>query len=447
MLYKLNITDSPLFAEITFKNKNKIFTEKIAGESYYQWFYFYFVPDGKNNELPYEHRILNNSYWFTYNESKKELFININELKDQPQESLKSFTSRLSKFIENNDIDKTILDLRNNRGGDNYKSRVLLNVFRDNPKINKDGKFFTLISRRTFSAAVNLTSLLENQTKTIFVGEPTGQGPTQYGDAKMHTLPNSSIHVFLSSLKWQGSFEEYDRQSINPHYSVKYLFNDYINKNDPALKLIDGLVLSNHTKPVLKKDISGEYVYKNEQIISISKKQNKLYLKAEDFVPGSLLDINTEVYQVNDSLYKTDLRFLNIVVKNEQLSFIINNKIIALKKKPENFKFPIQYLLEGNVKRGVAEVYNNIQKYTKYNIEGKLNSLGYSLYNSKKLQEAVMVFELNTKLYPKSSNAWDSYGESLVEIGDFKSAKKAYLKALELNPENKTSQIMITKIN
>ena len=196
LLFQLQITNDPLSAKVTFMKDGETFTETIKGKSYYQWFYFYFSPNRENNALPYEHRLLDKNYWFTYDESSQNLYVNINNLKDDSSESIKQFSNRLVEFTDTNSINKTILDLRNNRGGDNFKARALLKVFRDQKKVNKHGKFFTLISRRTFSAGVNLATLLENQTKTIFIGEPTGQGPTQFGDAKGYKLPNSGIHFF-----------------------------------------------------------------------------------------------------------------------------------------------------------------------------------------------------------------------------------------------------------
>ena len=46
------------------------------------------------------------------------------------------------------------------------------------------------------------------------------------------------------------------------------------------------------------------------------------------------------------------------------------------------------------------------------------------------------LFRLNTELYPDSWNPYDSYGESLLEVGDTINGIKAYAKSLELNPDN-----------
>ena len=49
--------------------------------------------------------------------------------------------------------------------------------------------------------------------------------------------------------------------------------------------------------------------------------------------------------------------------------------------------------------------------------EEELNSFGYELLNSKKEKDALEIFILNTKLYPKAFNTFDSLGEVLLLLG------------------------------
>jgi tetratricopeptide (TPR) repeat protein len=72
----------------------------------------------------------------------------------------------------------------------------------------------------------------------------------------------------------------------------------------------------------------------------------------------------------------------------------------------------------------------------KYNGENIVNNLGYRFMGQKKMEEAKAAFELNVKLFPNSFNAWDSYAEYFLTIGDNPAAIKYYKKSLELNPDN-----------
>ena len=451
LLFDLGITENSLSAKISYTKDGIDTIETIEGKSYYKWLYFYFSPDRKNNQMPFEHKMLNNSYWYDYNSTKKEIYVNVNNLQDQSGESIKAFSKRLNDFITKNEVGKTILDLRNNRGGNNFKARHLLKVFRDNPKTNKQGAFFTLISRRTFSAAVNLATLLENQTETIFVGEPTGQGPTQYGDAKQVTLPNSKILLPLSSLKWQGALPQDNRQSIAPDYTVTYTSKDYLNQIDPALKLIESIKIKQKKTIVsntIIDDVVGNYLMNDDQILSIKKDSNGYKLSATDFIPGSLRDIHTVVYQgYTESEFNTSINGFRLSIRNKTPSIIFYKDTIELVQLEKGFQFPIQKIVKGNYDEGIIEMNNHIEVYKNYPLEGYLNRLGYKKLYEKETDLAVKIFKLNTKLFPISTNVWDSYGEALLVQGLVKEAKDAYKRILELDPENKAARNMLLKFN
>jgi len=50
--------------------------------------------------------------------------------------------------------------------------------------------------------------------------------------------------------------------------------------------------------------------------------------------------------------------------------------------------------------------------------ENELNMLGYQLLAREKIEEAIAIFELNTQVFPASSNAFDSLGEAYMTAGD-----------------------------
>lgn len=79
---------------------------------------------------------------------------------------------------------------------------------------------------------------------------------------------------------------------------------------------------------------------------------------------------------------------------------------------------------------------NNPTKKSSFNVF-LLNNLGYGLFNSGKKKEAIEVFKMNIKAYPKNFNVYDSLGETYMNTGETKLAIKNYEKALALNP-NKT---------
>ncbi len=78
--------------------------------------------------------------------------------------------------------------------------------------------------------------------------------------------------------------------------------------------------------------------------------------------------------------------------------------------------------------------------------EQQLYSLGYQLLNMNKIKEAIEIFKLNVKVYPQSSNVYDSLGEAYMLNGDRELAIKNYEKSLELDPKNTNAAEMLKKI-
>ncbi len=86
---------------------------------------------------------------------------------------------------------------------------------------------------------------------------------------------------------------------------------------------------------------------------------------------------------------------------------------------------------------------------TEYLVDGfreyDINTFGYQLMKVKRNKDALKVFRLNTQLYPKSANTYDSLGECLMKLGKEYQEEgiDAYEKALELNPDNKNAKSIV----
>jgi tetratricopeptide (TPR) repeat protein len=78
--------------------------------------------------------------------------------------------------------------------------------------------------------------------------------------------------------------------------------------------------------------------------------------------------------------------------------------------------------------------------------ESAINAFAYQLMNQEKMEEALAVLKLNTELYPDGYNAFDSYGECLLKMGDKEKAIIAYKKSLDLNPDNNNAEKVLSEI-
>lgn len=104
-----------------------------------------------------------------------------------------------------------------------------------------------------------------------------------------------------------------------------------------------------------------------------------------------------------------------------------------------------------NSKPRTAEVISTFKELKKakfkylYVSEDDLNGIGYELIK-KYPNDAVELFKLNVKMYPKSYNAYDSLAEGYMTAGNNKLAIDNYQKSLKLNPKNTNATDMIKKM-
>jgi predicted GH43/DUF377 family glycosyl hydrolase len=176
----------------------------------------------------------NEPYWFTYLEESGTLYIQYSQVRTGVQ----SLASDIREFLEQQEVERVVLDVRLNFGGNNTTYAPLLDLFSTHPQINRPGHFFTIIGRQTFSAAANFTTELENRTHTIFVGEPMGGSPNLYGDVVSASLPNSGLQINISARYWEKSTPEDRRVWIEPDLSAPLSSKEFFGDRDPALEAI-----------------------------------------------------------------------------------------------------------------------------------------------------------------------------------------------------------------
>lgn len=175
-------------------------------------------------------------YWFEILPEQKAFYVQINAIQDDPAESLAAFSGRMIEAARKSGAEKLVLDLRLNGGGDNYLNRGLVLALLGAPDLNRYGRLFTIIGRNTFSAAMSLVSALERWTETIFVGEPTGNTPSQYGDSRRYVLPHSGLTVRLSSIYWRDAEANERRPWVAPDIAAALSWADHAAGRDPALE-------------------------------------------------------------------------------------------------------------------------------------------------------------------------------------------------------------------
>ncbi|MGD1945555.1 MAG: hypothetical protein ACFB0A_04705 [Croceivirga sp.] len=188
------------------------------------------------NTTPLYLEELDKVYFFKFLPEEKAVFVRLSQIEDDPNEKMESFYARLFNFIDKNEVEKLIIDVRLNGGGNNFKNRTLLTKIIEEKKINRVGSLFVIIGRRTFSACQNLVNELHNYTNAIFLGEPTSENINFYGDSRPVVLPNTGHPVYLSFAWWQDKPAWQNAEWLAPSIPIELSFEDYATNSDPVLE-------------------------------------------------------------------------------------------------------------------------------------------------------------------------------------------------------------------
>jgi tetratricopeptide (TPR) repeat protein len=188
--------------------------------------------------LPISLRDPAKNYWADALPDGRTVYMGFNTVRDMNGESLAAFSARLRTMLAQQPVERLIVDLRWNNGGNTRLLPPLIAAIAGSERINRKGHLFVIIGRRTFSAAQNAATLLQRFTNATFVGEPTGSSPNFVGEDDPFVLPYSKLKVNVSTLAWQSSIPQDKRSWIAPLIYVPPTFAAYRAKRDEALEAI-----------------------------------------------------------------------------------------------------------------------------------------------------------------------------------------------------------------
>ena len=103
-------------------------------------------------------------------------------------------------------------------------------------------------------------------------------------------------------------------------------------------------------------------------------------------------------------------------------------------------------VLDHGIEKGLAWFGQLPERFRGQRIEGEINGLGYFLLERGRRDDAIVLFEFNTRAHPKSANVWDSLGEAHAGAGNTKLAIQNYTKALALDPNSDTTKAALKRL-
>lgn len=415
----------------------------IPAQPAYAWLFWYFKPWQLNERdlLPQNFALFRKKFWYEVLDQDI-VYLQWNLISNDREETVEQLAESLNRTLRDPSIQFLVIDLRNNLGGNNTLLPPMLEVIKKNEHINRPDHLFVITGRKTYSAAVNLLALLENQTEAIFVGEPSGEGPNLYGDNRSYILPNSGISVNLSSKYWQGGMPEDKRSQYVPLILVEETVSDYRLSKDKALEAVQNFI--REKKKGKKIDLSQPSPLQvvKQQVFEFSPYQDVIIDEHEsgtidlfitDYSKSNLFEVSKRLFRVSPNSWESKVTPVSIHRSGAELvdlAWFDTDRSL----KTRSGRLPLAVIIEGNISEARKLIKPDLSNLPP-NAESSINRIGYSFIAKESFAKAIEVFVLNTELFPKSANTFDSLGEAYNLAGDPSNAKRSYSKALELNPD------------
>ncbi|NTV91366.1 MAG: peptidase S41 [Clostridiales bacterium] len=191
----------------------------------------------QNDDLPLFRKNGNKHFWSFFIEEYNTLYINYNCCKDMQDMTVEMFCNELACIIKQEKVQKVVIDIRNNLGGDSTLFEPFIEEIAKCEKLNKAGGIFVVLGRDTFSSALLNAYSLKNRTAAIFVGEGTGGKPNCYGEVKYFRLNNSKLAIRYST-EYYKLINDDRLVSFFPEKVFEVTFSDYRNNVDPCMEYI-----------------------------------------------------------------------------------------------------------------------------------------------------------------------------------------------------------------
>lgn len=394
------------------------------------------------------------NYFFEYREPEQLIYLQFNRVQNMEEESIEAFARRLEKFVDGHGINRFVVDLRANGGGNNQLLEPLISLIAGHPAINRRGVLYTLIGPRTYSAAGAFACALERRTQTLFGGEPSGFTPNHVGDAVRVPLPQSRLLVAVATRYWEdgGPFDR--RRWLEPDLHVPMRAADHFAGRDPVMAAVRAHQTESGTQasPVtLPAGMAGRYRFGAWKVMEVGTDVDG---KPGWTITGTDTWASSGLYVAGENRFATDLREVFLEWEDGALTVHWKGSPHRLQRMGPDDRSPL-HMLKGIAASGVT-VDSVVSAFREQMAEGHppdshaellMNRIGYGLMGEGRDEEALRLFRLMTELYPTVANAFDSLGDALLAKGDREGAREAFRKALELDPGFDHPREMLTRMD
>ncbi|WP_165851780.1 serine hydrolase [Chryseobacterium pennipullorum] len=191
------------------------------------------------------------------------------------------------------------------------------------------------------------------------------------------------------------------------------------------------------------KDHVGRYHLNQYGVCRIYQEKGKLMMVNNVENPEELIKVGENFYALRNWDYKVKFTKNDKTEKKELIQLLPDKKTVRLRGDlmSKDEKVPLELILEGQFDRGLAayQKAKTADPDHEQLSERFINEAGYDLLRKKDYTKSIDVLRVNTLLYPKSDNVYDSLGEAYLNAGQKDKAKENYQKVLQINPKHENA--------
>ncbi len=175
------------------------------------------------------------AYWNKYVDADRLLYFAYNAcVEDSRVGSFAAFVESTMAFADQHPVDRFVIDLRNNGGGNSAIIEPLLEGLAKRPKLAD--RVFVIIGMNTFSSAVLNAMQLKRRLHATLVGGRTAGSPSHFGEVKTFELPSSHLVVQYSTKYF--AYPDFPGDAVEPDLAVAMTSTDWFSGRDRALDAI-----------------------------------------------------------------------------------------------------------------------------------------------------------------------------------------------------------------
>jgi len=176
------------------------------------------------------------TYWFQWVESSQLLYLQFNSCRNDAAKPFADFCAELFAEADAHEIERFVVDLRRNGGGDSTVIAPLFQGLGARRWLRRKGHLFVAIGPSTFSSAMMNAIQMRAGYGALLVGEPTGGKPNAYGEVKGFELPHSKL-LMQYSTKYFDQMPG-DPTSVEPDVVAPLSWAHWSAGRDPVLEAV-----------------------------------------------------------------------------------------------------------------------------------------------------------------------------------------------------------------